>query len=63
MSIEIIGNMGQNVSIHQKPVVHKPPQSMNMQNDTIVRDPKRDLTKISYPPFLPIGDTQSIYKK
>jgi hypothetical protein len=24
---------------------------------------KGDLTKISYPPFLPLGDTQSIYKK
>jgi hypothetical protein len=63
MSIEKIGNMGQNVSIHQKPAVNKPPQSTNILNDTIVRDPKTDLTKISYPPFLPIGDTQSIYKK
>lgn len=36
---------------------------MNIQNDTIVRDPKTDLTKISYPPFLLIGDTQGIYRK
>jgi len=63
MSIEKIGNMGRNVSVHQKPAVHKPLQSMKMQNDTIVLDPKTDLTKISYPPFLPIGDTQSIYRK
>jgi len=63
MSIETIGNMGQNVSIHKKPAVHKPVLSMNIQNDTIVRDPKTDLTKISYPPFLPIGDTQGIYRK
>jgi len=63
MSIEKIGNMGQEVSIHKKPAVHKPVQSMNIQNDTIVRDPKTDLTRISYPPFLPIGDTQSIYKR
>lgn len=63
MSIEKIGNMGQNVSIHQKTAVNRPPQSTDVRNDTIVRDPKTDLTKISYPPFLPIGDTQSIYKR
>ncbi|HBL24179.1 MAG TPA: hypothetical protein DDZ40_08695 [Deltaproteobacteria bacterium] len=63
MSIEKIGNMGRDVGIHQKPAVQKPLQSMTMQNDTIVRGPKTDLTKISYPPFLPIGDTQSIYKR
>ena len=63
MSIEKIWNMGRDVGIHQKLAVHKPPQSMTMQNDAIVRNPKTDLTKISYPPFLPIGDTQSIYKK
>jgi len=33
------------------------------QQDAVVHDTGKDLTRISYPPFLPIGDTQSIYKK
>ncbi len=65
MSIDKIGNMEQNVNIYQKQVAHKPPGSTDIEKDAVVRDTKKgsELTKISYPPFFPLGDTQGIFKK
>jgi len=62
MSIEKIGNMDPGIAIHQRPAGRKL-QTADIGSDIVVRNAKADLTRISYPPFLPIGDTQSIYKK
>jgi len=63
MSIEKMGNMELSVNVPQKSVAHKGQKAANAQNDVVVHDAWKDLTRISYPPFLPIGDTQSIYTK
>ncbi len=63
MSVEKIGNVEQVMGIHQKGAVHKVQKPADTQQDAVVHDTGKDLTRISYPPFLPIGDTQSIYKK
>ena len=67
MSIDKIGKMDQVAGINQQSVHHRQPKAAdNDNNDALIREPgaaRDDLTKISYPPFLPIGDTQSIYKK
>jgi hypothetical protein len=65
MSIDKIGNMD-NVLISnysQQHKVHKPTANADT-SDVIERGPANaETTKISYPPFFPVGDTQSIYKK
>ncbi len=64
MSIDKIGKVDASVSGNQRPVHREPRVADNA--DAVVHEPaakKGDLTKISYPPFLPLGDTQSIYKK
>jgi hypothetical protein len=64
MSIDKIGKVDASVSVHQRPVHREPKTADNA--DVVIHEPgatKGDLTKISYPPFLPLGDTQSIYKK
>lgn len=64
MSIDRIGKVDPNVSVHQRSVHRESKAAGNV--DVVVHEPgaqKDDLTKISYPPFLPLGDTQGIYKK
>jgi hypothetical protein len=62
MSLEKIGNMEHNMNIQRKPVVQREQRPEDV-HDTFVHDTGKDLTKVSNPPFLPIGDTQSIYRK
>ncbi|OPY02809.1 MAG: hypothetical protein A4E60_00815 [Syntrophorhabdus sp. PtaB.Bin047] len=64
MSIDKIGKVDASVSVHQRQVHREPKEADKVEavvHETGAR--KGDLTKISYPPFLPLGDTQSIYKK
>jgi len=63
MSVEKIGNVEQGMGVNQKVAAHKVQKPVVTQQDAVVHDKGKDLTRISYPPFLPIGDTQSIYKK
>lgn len=65
MSIDKIGNMDQNISM-QRPVAHRVPKPTTAaESDAVAGAPEGSgsLTRISYPPFFPIGYTQMIYKK
>ncbi len=65
MSLDSIGKIDQGGGVHQQSVHHKQPKVAE-RDQAVIQEPtaaRNDLTKISYPPFLPIGDTQSIYKK
>ena len=66
MSLDKIGKADQNVAIHHQAVHHREPAAAGKGGDVVVHGPKvpeGDLTQISYPPFLPLGDTQGIYKQ
>ncbi len=67
MSMDKIGKIDQVAGIHHQPVHHRQQKAAdNGKDDAVINETgaaRDDLTKISYPPFLPIGDTQSIYKK
>lgn len=62
MSIEKIGNMDHSINIQRKPAVHRGQKPADT-SDTVVHGGGKNLTKVIKPPFLPIGDTQSIYRK
>jgi len=65
MSIEKIGKMDQVVVAHPKDTAQKQQKAPVEDGDFVVHEPARKdgSTRISYPPFFPLGDTQSIYKK
>lgn len=44
---------------------HRQQKNDVARDDTVVHDrgSSGDLTQVNYPPFFPLGDTQSIYKK
>lgn len=65
MSVDKIGKIDQNIAVNYSSVHQRRQKEEIAQNDTVVHDTggRADLTKIHYPPFFPLGDTQSIYKK
>ena len=65
MSIDRIGSMDTVLNNKYSQVQHKVQKpAANDVAEVIEKGPaSADATKISYPPFFPVGDTQSIYKK
>ncbi|HOW53389.1 MAG TPA: hypothetical protein PLR60_01945 [Syntrophorhabdaceae bacterium] len=65
MSVDKIGKIDLGAGIHQQPAHHKQSKTVVKDDQAVVHEvaPKENAAKVSYPPFLPVGDTQSIYKK
>ena len=67
MSIERIGNAdaGMNIDQYRQASRKQQPEAPAANGADAVYKPSGDegTTKVNYPPFLPVGDTQGIYKK
>ncbi len=65
MSVDKIGKIDQNIAMNYNSLRHRQQKNDVARDDTVVHDrgSSGDLTQVNYPPFFPLGDTQSIYKK
>ncbi|MDD3845765.1 MAG: hypothetical protein PHC90_05320 [Syntrophorhabdaceae bacterium] len=67
MSVEKIGpadTMTHTQGNHEATRSHQQPAKADADTVSLgMNEGAKDLTKVSYPPFFPLGDTQSIYKK